>query len=45
MWLREIKWDLAVIITFCSVCIQVFVLKFMLNEDKEDVNLLNITDE
>lgn len=34
-----------VIITFCSVCIQVFVLKFMLNEDKEDVNLLNITDE
>ncbi|KAB8153693.1 hypothetical protein EZY14_010735 [Kordia sp. TARA_039_SRF] len=34
-----------VIITFCSVCIQIFVLKFMLNEDKEDVNLLNITDE
>jgi hypothetical protein len=34
-----------VIITFCSVCIQVFVLKFMLNEDKEDVNLLNMTDE
>lgn len=34
-----------VIVVFCSLCIQVFVLKFILNQDEYDKNLLNIVDE
>ncbi|AXG70958.1 hypothetical protein KORDIASMS9_03213 [Kordia sp. SMS9] len=34
-----------VIVTFCSVCIQVFVLKFMLHDKNDDANVLNLSDE
>lgn len=34
-----------VIVTFCSVCIQVFVLKFMLHDENDDGGILNMMDE
>ncbi|EDP94354.1 hypothetical protein U8527_16260 [Kordia algicida OT-1] len=34
-----------VIVVFCSLCIQVFVLKFMLNKDEEDTDLFNSINE
>ncbi|MEM6686524.1 MAG: hypothetical protein AAF617_12145 [Bacteroidota bacterium] len=34
-----------VIVTFCSVCIQVFVLKFMLYDGEKDTDLMKIIDE